>query len=116
MLIYQLLIGLIGFIVGSILLTLISLLIFGKRKTISKKVIIVISSAVSLLYTIGYCVLLFAIEGEGQGTGLDQGFGEFISVVPLFLTIYVFFLLFVALPVSLLAVGFYPSFAARKKP
>lgn len=115
MIMHQLLIGLIGFVIGTSILALVSLLAFGRKKTTSKKSILLISTLVSLIYTIGYCFLLFVVEGEGQATGLGQGFDDFMSVLPLFLFIYVFFLLFTALPVSLLLTGMYPSLAKRKR-
>jgi hypothetical protein len=54
-----------------------------------------------MLYSAGYCFILFVVEGEGEGTGLDQGIAGIISILPLFLFIFIASFIFLGIPISM---------------
>lgn len=115
MIISQILICVIGFIIGYFILYGLNSLIFSKSKVTFKRHIQVVSFLASALYAVACGYLIFVAEGEGEGTGLDQGVGTFLAVLPLFLYFYLIFFAFTALPLGIIATMITISIAEKSK-
>ena len=98
MLLNKFLILLIGYFSVAFITCILHFSIFRSTKSTGLK----LALSLPLIYALIYGFIIFVIENEGRGTGLDGSFSDFLSTLPLFLFIFIVGFVFTTLPIYVL--------------